>query len=59
MWTGIKSFLKSESGATIIEYSFILALMALATIGAFSNFADTMTNMWDHVESSFTDSVGS
>ena len=57
MRDGIKTFLTSEEGATVIEYSFILALVALATVGAFTKFSTSVDNMWGYVESSFTGSV--
>ncbi len=45
-------FLQDEKAATAIEYSFILALIVLATLGAFQYLGDTMDNMYVHVSSS-------
>lgn len=58
MWKSVKTFMKSESGATVIEYSFLIALVGLATIGAFSKFSDSMTNLWTFFGSEFTENVG-
>ncbi|HMB76383.1 MAG TPA: Flp family type IVb pilin [Kiloniellaceae bacterium] len=53
----IVKFLKSEDGTTIVEYTFIVALIGLAAIGAFSKFANSVDGLWSFVESSFTNSV--
>jgi Flp pilus assembly pilin Flp len=58
MWNSVKTFMKSESGATVIEYSFIISLVGVSTIGAYSKFAGSLTNMWSFIESSFTANVG-
>ena len=58
MWNSVKSFMKSESGATVIEYSFLISLVGVSTIGAYSKFAGSLTNMWSYIESSFIASVG-
>jgi Flp pilus assembly pilin Flp len=58
MWNSVKAFMKSESGATVIEYSFIISLVGVSTIGAYSKFAGSLTNMWSFIESSFTANVG-
>ena len=53
----IFTFLKSEDGTTVIEYTFIVALIGIATIGAFSNFSDSVEGLWNFVESNFTQSM--
>ena len=58
MWNSVKTFMKSESGTTVIEYSFIISLVGVATIGAFSKFSGSLTDMWDAVESNFSQHVG-
>jgi Flp pilus assembly pilin Flp len=58
MWNSVKTFMKSESGATVIEYSFLISLVGVSTIGAYSKFAGSLTNMWAFIESNFTTSVG-
>ena len=59
MWNCVKIFMKSESGATVIEYSFLISLVGVSTIGAYSKFADSLTSMWSFIESNFATSVGS
>jgi Flp pilus assembly pilin Flp len=59
MWNCVKTFMKSESGATVIEYSFLISLVGVSTIGAYSKFAGSLTNMWSFIQSNFTTSVGS
>jgi Flp pilus assembly pilin Flp len=58
MWKSVKTFMKSESGATFIEYSFLIALVGVSAIGAYSKFAGALTNMWSYILSNFTASVG-
>ena len=58
MWNCVKTFMKSESGATVIEYSFLISLVGVSTIGAYSNFADSLTSMWSFIQSNFTASTG-
>ena len=53
----ISSFLKSEDGTTAIEYAFIVALIGVAAVGAFSNFSTSVNDLWGYVESNFTESV--
>ncbi len=38
----LKRFLRNEEGATAIEYALITALVALAGIGAFTAFGDSL-----------------
>jgi pilus assembly protein Flp/PilA len=41
---------KSQEGATAIEYGLIAALMAIAMIVAFENFAEGSDAIWNKVE---------
>ena len=59
MWNCVKTFMKSESGATAIEYCFLISLVGVSTIGAYSKFADSLTSMWSYIQSNFTASLGS
>ena len=34
------------TGATTVEYGLILAMISLAMIGAFQNFADSFQSLW-------------
>lgn len=45
----LKKLYRSEQGATAVEYGLILALIAIATIVAISNVANTTGNMWNDV----------
>jgi pilus assembly protein Flp/PilA len=45
----IKKTVDDTSGATAIEYGLILALIALAMIGALTSFAGTAIAMWNDV----------
>lgn len=42
-------FLKCQRGATAVEYGLILAMIALAVIGALSGMAGKTVNMWGNV----------
>ena len=53
----ITQLLKDQAGATVIEYAFIAGLVGLAAFGAISNLGDSDEAMFDHVSSSFTESV--
>jgi len=43
------AFLKSEDGATAIEYALIATLICVAIIGALTLFADNMGNMFNSI----------
>lgn len=38
-----------ERGATAIEYGLILALIAIALVGAMNSFGGELRNLWDYV----------
>lgn len=41
--------LADRRGATVVEYGLILALIALAMVGAVGNFSHGLTSMWNNV----------
>ena len=41
---------KCRKGATAIEYGLIVALIAIATVGAMTNFGNSSGSMWNRVE---------
>ena len=47
----LKRLLRSQSGATAIEYGLICALISMAAIGAMKAFAGESTFMWMKVAS--------
>lgn len=49
------NFLKSEDGATAIEYGLIAALIALTLIASFVTFGNSLVALWDTI----TDRAGS
>lgn len=42
----MKRFLRDEGGATAIEYGLIVALIAVAMVGGFSQLADQLQQLW-------------
>ena len=57
MLRGISKFWRSQSGATAIEYAFVLALVGIAAVGGYSYFANEMDNLYNYVSSSFQDAT--
>lgn len=53
----IKKTVDDTSGATAIEYGLILALIALAIIGALTSFAGTAITMWTDVANSVVNAI--
>ena len=47
----LPAFLRSERGATAIEYSLMLGLVVLAVVGAFQQLGLGMTDMYTYVAS--------
>ncbi len=41
--------LADQRGATVVEYGLIIALIALAMVGAVGTFSRGLTSMWDNV----------
>ena len=44
--TVLRQFLKAKAGATAIEYGLIGSLLALAILGGFGAFADSLQGLW-------------
>jgi Flp pilus assembly pilin Flp len=42
----VKCFWRDESGQDLIEYSLLLAFIALAAVGIISGVGDTTTKLW-------------
>ncbi len=55
--TVIKSFLRDESGATMIEYGLVAALVSVAAIVALGLLGDSLVEIFDYVASALTGSV--
>ena len=49
----LKDLLCHEEGTTAIEYTFIVALISLAAVGGFTQFANELEGLYEHVESEF------
>lgn len=47
----LAAFLRSERGATAIEYSLMLGLVVLASVAAFTQLGQGMTNMYGYISS--------
>lgn len=41
--------LADQRGATVVEYGLIIALIALAMVGAVGTFSRGLTSMWDNI----------
>ncbi len=50
MFNTIKNFANDESGATLVEYSILIALVAAATITAIGNVAGIIETRWETLE---------
>jgi pilus assembly protein Flp/PilA len=51
----LKAILEDRSGATAIEYGLIAALIVVAMIAGFNNFANSTTSMWNKVSTKMED----
>ncbi len=51
-------FLRDDGAATAIEYSLILGLVVLATVGGFQFLGQSLGNMYLYVSSNVTISLG-
>jgi pilus assembly protein Flp/PilA len=54
----IKEIVDDTSGATAIEYGLILAMIAVAIIGALSSFAGSAITMWTNVATRIVAATG-
>lgn len=52
----LKLFIRSESGATAIEYGLIAALIGVAIIVGITNTGDATTEMYQYIETSIINS---
>jgi Flp pilus assembly pilin Flp len=46
--------IRTERGATMVEYALLLALIAVALLGALHFFSDSRTNVWARIGSSLS-----
>jgi pilus assembly protein Flp/PilA len=44
-----RGILKSQEGATAVEYGLIVSLLVVVMMAALGNVADSTTNMWNDV----------
>lgn len=49
----LKRLFRSDEGATAIEYGLIVALVAIGSMVAFSNFGTATSNMWNNTGNTF------
>jgi pilus assembly protein Flp/PilA len=50
----IRNFMKSEDGATAVEYGLIAALIVIAMLTALSNVATSTNEKWNMVSNNVT-----
>ncbi len=55
--TVIKAFLSDESGATMIEYGLVAALVSVAAIVALGLLGDALVEIFDYVQGILTAAV--
>lgn len=53
----LKDLSDDTSGATAIEYGLIVALLALATLGAMQAVAETTIGMWNNVSTEVVNAI--
>jgi pilus assembly protein Flp/PilA len=58
MFNALKSFVRDESGATMIEYGLIAALVSVAAIIALGTMGTNLSNMFNHVSDCLTSAQG-
>lgn len=54
----MKDLLDDTSGATLIEYSLIVALVVIAILGSLGAFAGEANELWSGLETDVTDAIG-
>ena len=52
------NFLREEEGQDLIEYTLLLAFVALAVAALFSGMRDTINAIWTSANSSLTEAKG-
>jgi Flp pilus assembly protein, pilin Flp len=55
----IKSFLRDEQGQDLIEYTLLLAFVALAAAGLFSSVGGSVTTIWGTASNQMSTAAGS
>ena len=55
--TRLKRLLKDTKGATAIEYTLMVALIALALIGGATAFGNAMNNAFNTLDTTYTDAT--
>jgi pilus assembly protein Flp/PilA len=55
----LRRFLKDESGATVIEYALICALVFLMVVTALYTYRDSMATMFGRIGDAVTGATGS
>jgi Flp pilus assembly pilin Flp len=50
----LREFWTDETGQDLIEYTLILAFVALAAVGVFSTASDSITGIWDKTQTKLT-----
>jgi pilus assembly protein Flp/PilA len=59
MFTAIRKFLRSEEGPTAVEYAVLLAMIAVACIGAVNQMANATANSFDTSSQQIAGALGS
>jgi Flp pilus assembly pilin Flp len=54
----LREFWTDETGQDLIEYTLILAFVALAAVGVFSTASDSITGIWDKTQTKLTNADG-
>ena len=55
--TKTRGLFQNESGATVVEYGLILALMTVALIGALNATGDSTASKWDGVSEDISEAM--
>ncbi len=53
----IHSFLKEEDGQDLVEYSLLLAFIAMAAIAVLSSVSKSISSIWTNVNTQLTSAV--
>lgn len=54
----MKSFLRDEQGQDLIEYTLLLAFVALAAAGLFSSVGGSVSSIWGTANTQLTSAAG-
>ncbi len=58
MMTFVRNFMKEEEGQDLIEYSLLLAFIALASAALFNQAGTSVSTIWSKTNSQLTDAAG-